>query len=330
MEVVQPGRDKGEGSRGIKGVSVYGMSEEGEEEEGEGEGKTGAARQEKYTREQEREKNPPGQAYQTYHSFKTVSIASFRRLCGVSREQAQQAHYIEHSTLRHTPGHTQRDVRAIAGLRALYASGVHGKGSLGKLYPKYKWTVEGDTSSWLYAWPGVHDPEDPSQWGYGGRFVDMASPDGASKAYMAHTGDAAEKSNAASLRIVQDVMNDFIAKMSWAAGGTGNRNPKVVINGDESYNAVVVTASPGAQISVSAAGTSDSDGNALMYAWSQDAGVGGKGWSSAVSLMGASSQAVNFAVPSGTSGSDIHLTLRVSDNGTPSLASWRRAIVRVK
>lgn len=41
---------------------------------------------------------------------------------------------------------------------------IQNNGELGKVYPKYKWGVEGDTPSFLYIMPnGLSDPEDPSQ-----------------------------------------------------------------------------------------------------------------------------------------------------------------------
>ncbi|KAK8071375.1 cellulose-binding protein [Apiospora hydei] len=211
-----------------------------------------------------------------------------------------------------------------------YQTGVQGKGALGSLYPDYKYTVEGDTSSWVYAWPGVSDPEDPTQWGFGGRFVDTLSPDNKTRAYMDTGDDAAAQCKEAISRTVQDQMNDFISRIEWAASGTGNRNPAVVVNGDSAYHVVIVEAVPGANVTVSAADTTDPDGDALSYAWSQDTGVLGAGWTETLTLNGAATEDVSFVVPEGAGGKNIHLMLRVVDNGVPALATWRRVIVRVK
>ncbi|KAK8004734.1 hypothetical protein PG990_010771 [Apiospora arundinis] len=211
----------------------------------------------------------------------------------------------------------------------LYKNSVQGKGALGSIYPDYKYVVEGDTSSWVYAWPGVNDPEDPSQWGYGGRFVDMPSPDNMTRAYMDRGGNAAVQCKDAIARTVQDQMNNFVARIEWAASGKGNRNPVVVMNGDSSYQVATVRAAAGAEITVSAAGTMDPDGDALSYAWSQDTGVVGAGWTTAIALGGDSTPDTSFVVPADAGGKDIHLMLRVVDNGTPALATWRRVIVQV-
>lgn len=210
-----------------------------------------------------------------------------------------------------------------------YQNGVQGKGALGSIYPDYKYTVEGDTSSWVYAWPGVSDPEDPTQWGFGGRFVDMPSPDNTTRAYMDTADDAATQCKEAIARTVQDQMNDFVSRIEWAASGNGNRHPMVVVNGDSSCQIVVVGAAPGTEVTVSAAGTEDPDGDALSYAWSQDTGVRGAGWVDAMTLSGATARDVSFTVPEGADGRNIHLVLRVVDDGVPALATWRRVIVGV-
>ncbi|KAK8067538.1 Cellulose-binding protein [Apiospora saccharicola] len=210
-----------------------------------------------------------------------------------------------------------------------YRTEVQGKGALGSIYPDYKYVVEGDTSSWVYPWPGVSDPEDPTQWGFGGRFVDMLSPDNKTRAYMDLGDDAAALCKEAISRSAQDQTNDFVSRIEWAASGSGNRNPVVVVNGDSSYQIVTVGAAPGAAVTISAVGTADPDGDALSYAWTQDTGVRGAGWVDPAVLNGASARDVSFTVPEGAAGRDVHLVLRVVDDGVPALATWRRVIAMV-
>ncbi|KAK8092870.1 hypothetical protein PG999_014457 [Apiospora kogelbergensis] len=210
-----------------------------------------------------------------------------------------------------------------------YKTSVQGKGALGSLYPDYKYVVEGDTSSWVYAWPGVNNPEDPTQWGYGGRFVDALSPDNTTRAYMDRDTDAAAQCTEAINRTVQDQMNDFVSRIEWAASGKGNRNPMVVVNGDNFQQVATITAAPGASVTVSAGGTMDPDGDALSYEWSQDTGVLGVGWAASIPLGGISTLDASLEVPADAGGRDIHLMLRVVDDGTPALATWRRVVIQV-
>jgi hypothetical protein len=52
-----------------------------------------------------------------------------------------------------------------------YATHIQDHGNLGKVYPKYKYGVEGDTPSFLHILPnGLNDPEIPNQVSWGGYF----------------------------------------------------------------------------------------------------------------------------------------------------------------
>ncbi|MBB2747345.1 UNVERIFIED_ORG: hypothetical protein FHR35_007224 [Microbispora rosea subsp. rosea] len=207
-----------------------------------------------------------------------------------------------------------------------YTSKIQGHGALGGMYPTWKYIVEGDTPSWLYLWPGLNDPQDPSQASFGGRFVYGTGPDGQTQAYLDNSGDAANKSRAAVDSHLQDTVNDFISRIGWATNGTGNRNPRLVVTGNSGYAPVVVNVSAGATVSVSAAGSGDPDGNSISYGWSQDTGAG---YAGAVSITGATSQTATVQVPSAAAGKDIHIVLRAADNGSPSLASYRRVVLHV-
>ncbi|KAF4456839.1 cellulose-binding [Fusarium albosuccineum] len=113
-----------------------------------------------------------------------------------------------------------------------YTSEIQGKGALGKHYPTYRYTVEGDTPSWLYLWPGMNDPEDPSQSSFGGCFARTITRDNVTKPYTDYETEARDCTNATIQRIMPDQVNDFISRLDWAAEGTGNRNPRVVLEGD--------------------------------------------------------------------------------------------------
>lgn len=206
-----------------------------------------------------------------------------------------------------------------------YTNEIQGKANLGSKYPTWKYIVEGDSPSYLHSWPGLNDPSDPTQYGFGGRFVRGTAEDGTT-CWLDRSGDARTRSNNAITSTLPDQINDFVSRLNWAQNGSGNRNPRVVINGDDGYNPVVVSVSPGGRATLSASGSRDPDGNSISYSWTHDSGAG---YSSSVSISGTNGETATVSVPSGAVGQDIHVVLRAVDNGSPNLASYRRAIIRV-
>ena len=69
------------------------------------------------------------------------------------------------------------------------------------------------------------------------------------------------------LRFRDAVQNDFAARMDWAAFGTGNLNPVAVLNGDTSLNILTATANKGEIVNFSAQGSTDPNGDNLLYKW---------------------------------------------------------------
>lgn len=207
-----------------------------------------------------------------------------------------------------------------------YTAHVQGRGALGGMYPTWKYLVEGDSPSWLYLWPGLNDPQDPSQYSFGGQFVYGTGPDGHTQAYVDSIGNSVNLSPAAIDNTLQDQVNNFISRIDWATNGAGNRNPNLVVQGDSGYTPVVVHAKAGTSITVSAAGSSDPDGNNVYYGWTHDAGTG---YSGSVSINGSNSQSATVRIPSGAAGQSIDIVLRAVDDGSPALASYRRVIIQV-
>lgn len=208
-----------------------------------------------------------------------------------------------------------------------YETEIQGKGALGKGYPKWRYTVEGDTPSYLYVWPGLNDPEDPRQSSFAGQFVREITPDNITTAWTDTSKDAEKRSADAVLRTLPDQVNDFIARMDWAANGSGNRNPKVMLNGDSGFAPVLVHGKAGLPVLLSAEGSSDPDGDVISYEWYHDEGAGDYTGDITWKLIG--EDIAEVALPESAHGEKIHVVLRVSDDGSPSLASYRRAIISV-
>lgn len=104
-----------------------------------------------------------------------------------------------------------------------------------------------------------------------------------------------------------------------------NHPPQVVLNGKASQRALTIDAPPGAAVQLSAAESSDLDGDALAYEWFiyPEAGT----YRGPLELNAATPE-TRFVVPPDAAGKTIHLIVAVRDRGDPSLARYRRAVLR--
>jgi hypothetical protein len=208
-----------------------------------------------------------------------------------------------------------------------YAAEIQGHGHLGALYPKYKYGVEGDTPSFLYVWPdGLNDPENPGHGGWGGYFAWGTAPDKATKAYVNHQGTPAHSiSRNYESRFYPAIFNEFVARMDWAKDGAGNRNPIVVVNGDGGVAIIKLTPAASTSVALDASASSDPDGDKPEFHWwvLPEAGT----YTQNVTLSGTHSSRATIEIPSDSAGKSFHVICEVTDDGTPSLASYRRIIL---
>jgi hypothetical protein len=134
--------------------------------------------------------------------------------------------------------------------------------------------------------------------------------------------------------------HDFAARMDWTVKGYGeaNHNPVVVVNGQKGTAPIVVAAQAGQPLTLDAGASTDPDGNRLRYSWFHypEAGAGmgvpqarvqieGADRARAIVTPTAASTARGGPPGSGTA----HIILVVTDDGTPSLTSYRRIILTV-
>lgn len=206
-----------------------------------------------------------------------------------------------------------------------YATHIQGHGNLGRLYPKYKWGVEGDTPSFLHLMPnGLSDPDMPTQVSWSGYFDMGYGKDPKTRAFTNNSGRAYEIGTKYFAYFYPASFDQFASRMDWAANGKGNRNPLVSINNDLGIAPITIQVGLQKQIQLDASRSIDPDGDSLQYKWFviQEAGS----YPQEVLLLNATSSKVTVQIPDNAKNKTFHLICEVTDNGTPALKAYRRII----
>ena len=239
---------------------------------------------------------------------------------------------------------------------------LDGHGQLCSLYQAYKageksgfnqgdFRSEGDSPSFIYLIPtGLHNPNNPNQGSWGGRFINVRAntwldpvpvanytyPSGRwytstgwGRQYMKNTYPSEQ--NLMNIyfnpiaRWIDVLQNDFAARADWCVKPYSecNHPPFVKLKND-----LNIKAKPGSKIQLSANGTYDPDGNSLAYNWWQykEAGT----YNGNIVIEDSLKQDASFTVPlNAVIGDTIHIICEVKDNGSPELTRYGRVIVTV-
>jgi hypothetical protein len=122
------------------------------------------------------------------------------------------------------------------------------------------------------------------------------------------------------------MQNDFAARADWCVKSyaEANHQPVVVL-----AHSADIKAKPGSKVSLSAAGTSDPDGDSLTFSWWQYAEAGT--YPGSVDISDSDSVNAMLTVPADAkSGQTIHVVCEVTDSGTPRLTRYARVVVTVE
>ena len=228
-----------------------------------------------------------------------------------------------------------------------------GHGPLGAAYPDVAYGMEGDTPSFLsLITNGLNDPEHPDYGGWGGRY-ELYLPQfedsntgmfkrenwpkdepetrpiwtNADDSLVSPVDKKSYKGNRETLwRWRTDFQNDFASRILWTTKNYSECNhPPVVRLGHSDQ----ITIKSGEQFRLSAAGTTDPDGDSMSYLWFQYAEAGTYKGHVSFRPYASNMYEVPFTAPVVDSPQTIHFILKVTDKGTPALSRYKRVIVTV-
>jgi hypothetical protein len=193
-------------------------------------------------------------------------------------------------------------------------------GPLGALYPQ-DYVSEGDTPAFLYSIAnGLRNHEHPTYGGWGGRFTKFNQFE---KVYTDATDDGDIKKSLQ--RWVDDANRDFQARMDWCVKDFKEANHPPVVKLAHAHDLKV---RPGESVSLSAKGTTDPDGDEVVFHWWQYREAGS--YDGIIEIRDAGKQDASFTVPGDAGkGKTIHIICEVTDTGTPRLTRYQRVIVTV-
>jgi len=217
---------------------------------------------------------------------------------------------------------------------------IRNHGPLGALYPALKYIMEGDTPTFLGLIDrGLGWTISPAFGGWGGRYV-LYQPPGETRPIWTENSDSRDAVTLANGQTVtsgqatiwrwrEQYQNDFAARMNWCvadAFAKANHNPQPVLNGDRTKDVLTLPARGGAEVTLSAEGTSDPDRNAVRVTWwiySEAGTVRG------ATLTATEGLTTRVRLPAVSKPGTVHVILQAEDDGTPPLFAYRRAVLEV-
>jgi hypothetical protein len=170
---------------------------------------------------------------------------------------------------------------------------------------------------------GLGSLEHPSYGGWGGRFV---REKGTKNVWRGAQDDGSWSKPI--WRWSEAFQNDWAARADWCVKSFAetNHNPRIVVNGVAGKSIVRIQTKPGSTVKLSAAGSSDPDGDSLSYNWWYY--MEPSTYSDDVRIDSSDAGDASFKVPYDSQASEFHIILTVRDNGSPNLFAYRRVIIK--
>lgn len=210
---------------------------------------------------------------------------------------------------------------------------------------------EGDSPAFLHnILTGLRNMESPDYGGWGGRYVNVRDndwldpvlepgyeyPEGRWYTSTAWGRERLRKKipNDAELteylkptwRWIEALQKDFASRADWCVRSFDEANHPPVV---KLAHALDIEAKPGETIKLSARGTTDPDGDKLIYTWWQYEEADSYG--GRIEILNSNKQNASFVVPDDVkNGASIHVVCEVSDTGSPQLTRYQRVILTVK
>ncbi len=243
---------------------------------------------------------------------------------------------------------------------------IRSQGSLGKLYPRFAFIMEGDTPSFLGLIDnGLNAYRRPDWGGWGGRYL-YRQPYGETHPIWTQGGDLFTRVTSQDTVIGIDQLphtsdqatiwrwrtafqHDFAARIAWTVADYhhANHNPLVIIqtpdkNDHPGTAPIYLDATVGQPLTLDASRSTDPDHNHLHYNWFLYPEAGSTAANlSAITLATPDSARTTITptavcrpvwlpnlLPCNGTGT-AHIILAVTDDGTPTLTSYRRIILTV-
>ena len=195
-----------------------------------------------------------------------------------------------------------------------------GHGPLGAAYPQ-EYFSEGDSPSFLHLVDnGLRSTEDPSFGGWGGRFERKSDNH---PSYWTDAKDDGDKLKPL-WRWLPAISRDFAARMDWSVMPFegANHPPKVVVRGGLNR-----TVRAGQTVHLDARATSDPDGDAIEFRWSQYVEAGT--YPGNMVIKDGAEPRASFVAPPVDAPQTIHIVLFVRDAGVPSLTRYGRIVFTI-